>query len=198
MKNLTREKLIQAGARAMLSKSYHSVGIQEVLSEVDVPKGSFYHYFASKEDFGVAIIKYYGEQLARTIKERLTSDKLSPRQRLKEYFLAVREYYRKLGYGQGCLVAKLATEVARSSPDMRIALKGEFDRWSNLFTDCIREAQQAGEISKKYNPGELAEFIYTSWEGALIRMQVNHDISSLDNFIDYVFSYILPEEGSNS
>lgn len=192
MKNLTREKLIQAGAKAMLAKSYHAVGIQEVLSKVDVPKGSFYHYFNSKEDFGVAIIKYYGEQLTKSITERLSSEKLSPRERLQEYFFAVRDYYSKLGYGQGCLVAKLATEVARSSPCMRIALKDEFDRWSNLFTACVYEAQQAGEIAEEYVPEELAEFIYTSWEGALIRMLVNQDNSSLDNFIKHIFTYVIP------
>lgn len=192
MKNLTREKLIQIGARAMLAKSYHAVGIQEILAEADVPKGSFYHYFASKEDFGIAIIKYYGDQLAKIIKERLSSEILSPRDRLKEYFLTIREYYVNLGYGQGCLVAKLATEVSGASLDIRLALKEEFDRWLNLFTACIYQAQQAGEISAEYAAAELAEFIYTSWEGALIRMQVNHDVSSLDNFITYIFTYVIP------
>jgi len=192
MKNLTREKLIQIGARAMLAKSYHAVGIQEILAKADVPKGSFYHYFASKEDFGVAIIKHYGDQLAKIIKEQLSSEILSPRDRLKEYFLTIRGCYVKLGYEQGCLVAKLATEVAGASTDMRLALKGEFDRWLNLFTACICQAQQAGEISEEYTAAELAEFIYISWEGALIRMQVNHDVSSLDNFITYIFTYVIP------
>lgn len=177
----------------MLAKSYHAVGIQEVLSKIDVPKGSFYHYFDSKEDFCVAIIKYYGEQLSKSITERLASRNCSPRNRLREYFLAIREYYQKTGYNQGCLVAKLAVEVAHSSPHIRMALKSEFDRWLQLFADCISEAQQQGEIDAGHNPDELAEFIYTSWEGALIRMQVNHDLSSIDNFINYVFRYVIPQ-----
>lgn len=194
MKNVTREKLIRTGAKAMVAKSYHAVGIQEILSEVDVPKGSFYHYFDSKEAFGVAIIEYYGTHLANSIAQRLADGGASPRNRLKNYFLAIREYYAKTGHGQGCLVAKLATEVAEASPQMRGALKIEFDRWIELLTMCIREAQQTGEIASEHKPAALAEFIYTSWEGALIRMQVNHDLSSIDNFLDYVFNYLIPEK----
>jgi len=182
----------------MVAKSYHAVGIQEILSEVDVPKGSFYHYFDSKEAFGVAIIEYYGTHLANSMMQRLACCEVSPRNRLKNYFLAIRGYYAKTGHGQGCLVAKLATEVAEASPQMRVALKMEFDRWIELLTVCIREAQQAGEIPGEHNPAALAEFIYTSWEGALIRMQVNHDLSSIDNFLDYVFHYIIPERSNTS
>jgi len=199
MKNETREKLIKAGARAMVAKSYHGVGIQEILAEVEVPKGSFYHYFSSKEDFAVAIIEYYGAYLANRIQQRLSSEQMSPRNRLKQYFLEIRDYYAKTGYGQGCLVAKLATEVADSSPRMRTALKGEFDNWTKLFAVCIKQAQQAGEITPEHDADALAELIYTSWEGALIRMQVNHDLSSIENFIEYIFTFVIPErKGSAS
>jgi TetR/AcrR family transcriptional repressor of nem operon len=192
MKNVTREKLIKAGARAMLAKSYNAVGIQEILSEVDVPKGSFYHYFASKEDFGIAIIEYYGEQLAASIRGKLSDTGVAPRNRLINYFTAIRGYYEKHGCGQGCLVAKLATEIAGVSPRVRVALKTEFDKWSELFAGCIAEAQAAGDISPDHDPEVLAEFIYASWEGALIRMQVNNDLSAIDNFMKYIFERVIP------
>lgn len=193
MKNTTRAKLIKTGAKAMLAKSYNAVGIQEVLSEVEVPKGSFYHYFDSKEDFGVAIVEYYGEQLANSIRAKLTDARIPPRQRLIEYFMAVRDYYTKNGCGQGCLVAKLATEIADVSPRVRVALKSEFDKWSRLLAECIIEAQEKGEIDSGHDPEALAEFIYISWEGALIRMQVNHNLASIDNFLNYIFERVIPK-----
>ncbi|MDR7866383.1 MAG: TetR family transcriptional regulator C-terminal domain-containing protein [Sporomusaceae bacterium] len=176
----------------MLAKSYNAVGIQEILAEADVPKGSFYHYFDSKEAFGVAIIEYYGEQLANSIKGKLSKEDVSPRQRMLDYFLSIRSYYEQNGCGQGCLVAKLATEIAEASPRVRVGLKTEFDRWSKLFAECIAEAQAEGEILTDHDPGALAEFIYTSWEGALIRMQVNHNLNSLDNFLKYIFERVIP------
>ena len=193
MKHATQENLIKAGAKAMLAKSYHAVGIQEVLSAVDVPKGSFYHYFDSKEDFGVAIIEYYGRQLAHSLQVKLADPSLTPRQRLRDYFLSVRQYYASHGCSQGCLVAKLATEIGASSPRMREALKAQFDSWTTLVAACIAEAQQAGELDAAHNPAVLAEFIYSSWEGALIRMQVNHDLTAIDHFMEYIFGVMLPD-----
>lgn len=184
--------MIKAGARAMLAKSYNAVGIQEVLSEVDVPKGSFYHYFSSKEEFGVAIVEYYGEQLAETIRKRLSDIGLSPWHRMKEYFLGVRSYYASAGCSEGCLVAKMATEIANASPRIRMALKAEFDKWVGLFARCIEEAQALGEISPEHDAAALAEFIYTSWEGGLIRMQVDQELNSIDNFMAYMFEYVIP------
>jgi TetR/AcrR family transcriptional repressor of nem operon len=193
MKNTTREKLIKAGAKAMLAKSYHAVGIQEILAKVDVPKGSFYHYFESKEAFGVAIIEYYGEQLANSIEEKLAKEEHSPREKIQEYFLGIRDYYAVHGCGRGCLVAKLAIEVENPSVPMCKALKREFDKWTALFAACIREGQKIGEISLAYDAESMAEFLYTSWEGALIRMQVNHDLGPIEKFIEYALDQIIPK-----
>lgn len=192
MNNSTREKLIKAGAKAMLAKSYNAVGIQEILNEVNVPKGSFYHYFDAKEDFGISIIEYYGQKLANSINTKLSDSTLSPRSRILDYFLGIREYYFQYGCGQGCLIAKLTTEIADLRPRMRFALKAEFDNWCYLFALCIKEAQLTGEIDPEHNPESLAEFIVTSWEGALVRMQVNHNISSLDTFLHYLSKYLIP------
>lgn len=189
----TRQKLIKSGAKAMLAKSYHAVGIQEILTDVDVPKGSFYHYFDSKEAFGVAIIEYYGEQLANAIQKSVTNQTISPRQRIVAYFVSIRNYYVANGFGSGCLVAKLATEVANPSSDMRNALKREFDKWIGLFAECIREGQKGGEIVSEHSAEAMAEFLYTSWEGALVRMQVNSDLRPIDHFIEFSLDRILPK-----
>jgi len=193
MNNTIKEKLIKTGAKAMLAKSYHAVGIQEILTAVDVPKGSFYHYFESKEAFGVAIIEYYGEQLANSIKGKLSREGYSPTQKIKAYFLEIRNYYAKHGCGRGCLVAKLAIEVENPSVAMRNALKREFDKWTTLFATCIKDGQQIGEISTNHDAEYMAEFLYTSWEGALIRMQVNHDLGPIDKFINYALDTIIPK-----
>lgn len=176
----------------MLAKSYHAVGIQEILAEVEVPKGSFYHYFESKEAFGVAIIEYYGEQLASAIRARVKDSSDSPRQRIINYFVNIRDYYAVNGCGRGCLVAKLATEVANPSSEMRDALKREFDKWTELFASCIREGQTGNEIASEHSAEAMAEFLYTSWEGALVRMQVNSDLRPIDHFISYAIERIIP------
>ncbi len=181
----------------MLAKSYHAVGIQEILTEVEVPKGSFYHYFESKEAFGVAIIDYYAERLAGIMRQRLSDIQYSPRERIRQHFIVIRDYYGENGCERGCLIAKLATEVAAHSTSMRDALKRGFDQWTMLFSVCIKEGQANGEISSLQDADFLAEFLLTSWEGALMRMQANQELSPLHKFIDIALDLILPPAAKN-
>ncbi len=187
----TRQKLIEAGVRAMLEKSYHAVGIKAVLDDVGVPKGSFYHYFKSKEQFGIEVIEHsVGEHLER-IKSSLKDRDSSPLQRFRTFFEAGRNCYYNKQYRQACLVSKLATEVSEMSPAMRAALKSGLDQWRTLFAQFIREAQAEGEIDSSHDPEELAGFIQFAWEGAVMRMQVDRDVAPLDRFRTYVFDHLL-------
>jgi TetR/AcrR family transcriptional regulator, transcriptional repressor for nem operon len=192
MKRNTKQKLIEVGAKLMLAKSYHAAGLKEILDEADVPKGSFYNYFSSKEDFGIAIIQFYGNFHADESKRFLADKSLLPCERLKKLFLYKREHYFTQGCNQGCLLAKLTTELAALSPRMCQALKEAFDQQLQPIADCIHEGQKLGYIGKEHNPEELAEFIHSAWEGAVFRMQLNQDTKPLDVFIGYLLQMLSP------
>lgn len=187
----TRQKLIEAGVRAMLAKSYHAVGIKAVLDEVGVPKGSFYHYFKSKEHFGIEVIAHSVSEHLERIRPFLSDRSQSPLARFRAFFESGRNCYFSKQYRQACLISKLATEVSEMSPAMRAALKSGLDQWLTLFAQFIREAQAEGEIDPKFNPEELAGFIQFSWEGAVMRMQVDQNVAPLDRFRIFIFDDFL-------
>lgn len=191
MKKDTKERLIRAGIEAMLEKSYHSVGIKEILDSVGVPKGSFYHYFKSKEEFGIEIIDHYGQRHAAIIQSFLEDSSKSPIERLKECFLSCLCYYTDREYGNNCLIAKLSHEVINDSPEMRRAIRSAFDLWQSLYVKIIREAQDCGEIDQDLEPEELAAFIQSSWEGAVMMMQVYKNYHPVKNNIEFVFGKLL-------
>ena len=191
MKKDTKQKLIQAGIEAMQAKSYHSVGIKEILDSVGVPKGSFYYYFKSKEDFGIAIIDEFARQHAATIQSFLENRSMSPLERLKASFVSCLSFYPEKGCGDGCLVAKLSHEVLNHSPDMSAAIRNAFDMWQTLYARMIRDAQNAGELDPSIDPEELAAFIQNSWEGAIMMMQVHKNYAPIKNNIQFIFDRLL-------
>jgi TetR/AcrR family transcriptional regulator, transcriptional repressor for nem operon len=191
--NETRQKLIEVGAALILKKSYHGVGLKEILDATNVPKGSFYNYFASKEDFGITIIKYYGNIYYNDFKKFLMDKSVSPRIRLAKLFLYKKDTFFSQGCSEGCLIANLTTELSAISPRLRNALKEAFDGLVIMIADCIREGQQQGEFENE-DPIELAEFIINSWEGAVLRMQTRNDVKSFDFFIKYIFDNLFPEK----
>ncbi len=189
--NDTRQKTIEIGTQIILAKGYHAVGLQEILTAAGVPKGSFYHYFRSKEDFGIAIVEYYGRLRSEMMAPILNNQDLSPKQKLKEMFVIGRDYRVIHGCNAVCLVGKLGTEMANASEPIRLAVKKEVDRWVNAAAGLIAEAQVQGEISSTYDSQSLAEFIYAAWQGSLTRMQINKDLRSLDIFLTQIFDNLL-------
>ncbi len=187
----TRDRLIDTGIQSMLSKSYHGVGIAEVLAQAGVPKGSFYHYFRSKEDFGAAVIRRYWTTAREAMGEILADPSKTPMQRLRAYFHWALEQQVLSDCREGCLLAKLGTEVSHGSSVLRQELKRSTDQWLELLADGIREAQESGELNPVYDPDKLALFLFAAWEGAGLRMVILQDRAPLDNFIELVFGGML-------
>jgi len=69
--NETREHIIQTGAELILRNGFRATGINTVLEEAGVPKGSFYYYFKSKNDFGLAVIDAYAEVYRQRLDQTL-------------------------------------------------------------------------------------------------------------------------------
>jgi TetR/AcrR family transcriptional regulator, transcriptional repressor for nem operon len=187
----TKLALIRAGRRIIVEKGYNHTGIQEILAEVGVPKGSFYHFFSSKEEFGLAIIDYDSQMHDRIVEQYLDDTNLSPLNRLKRYFTFKLEEFETLQYREGCLFGNLSQEMSDQNESFRLRLQAATDRWRDQFAECIQAAQSAGEISNQQKAQELAEFCLNSWEGALLQMKVSKSDAPLKNYIQFMFGVIL-------
>ncbi len=187
----TKTALLQAGKEIMLEKGYSNTGIQEVLTAVGVPKGSFYHYFDSKEDFALKIIEYadqmYGVKLASILKN---SD-ITPLNRLKNYCKEGKKNLAEQECGGGCLIGNLSQEMSDQSETLRKALDTVMSRWKEHFTQCILEGQKAGEINNAWSAAKMAEFFLSGWEGTLMRAKSIKSVEPVNIFIDLMFNHIL-------
>jgi TetR/AcrR family transcriptional regulator, transcriptional repressor for nem operon len=190
VKEDTKLALIKAGRRIIVEKGYNHTGIQEILAEVGVPKGSFYHFFSSKEEFGLAIIDYDSQMHDRIVEQYLDDTSLSPLNRLKRYFTFKLEEFETLQYREGCLFGNLSQEMSDQNESFRLRLQSATDRWRDQFAECIQTAQAAGEISNQQKAEDLAEFCLNSWEGALLQMKVSKSDAPLKNYIQFMFGVI--------
>jgi len=187
----TRDHLLAVGLERLRSTGYTATGVKEVLDLANVPKGSFYHYFPSKEEFAVEVFRLYAngemERAAKVFGDR----KLSPLKRLRRYFEELISVYGQRGEISGCLVGSLSLEVADHSPRLRSELQGVYEGWQKSIADVLREAVQRGELAKSTKPDALAEFLLNSYEGALVRMKAEKSDRPLENFLYFAFDVLL-------
>ncbi|MDR3403656.1 MAG: TetR/AcrR family transcriptional regulator [Chthoniobacter sp.] len=190
----TKERILDAAEEIMLQKSFHSVGLNEILSAVKVPKGSFYHYFQSKEQFGVELLKHYVADASVFKRKALLSTELSedPAERLAAYYdLAIANLMGN-SCQCSCLVAKLASEVATFSDDMRAVLADGMREWRGFLEKLIVEGQEKGVFRKELNAAATAAMAQDLWMGANQRMQVEKSVTPLRAAAMFIRTYLSP------
>ena len=184
-KHDVRQHLIETGAKAFMTKGYHAVGLQEILADARVPKGSFYYYFRSKEDFCIAIIDHYIRLYAERHMAVLADRAQSARDRLLVFFAAEKDYYLRQQCQHSCLLAKLAMEMALLSEPIRTELLRGMSGWIRTVAACLADGAAAGEFTLFQPPETTAEFLYAAWAGAITRMQATRSVAPLDTFIAF-------------
>lgn len=168
-KSPTREKIVAAGRRAMLAHGYDGTGLGPLLASVAVPKGSFYHFFASKEEFAGAVLAAYAEHYRQLRQAQFADAALSPMARLERSLEHLEADSISEQGVAGCLYGVLAQAVPALGEDLRAQLKAVFALWEQDLAALIAEAQQAGELDAGLDPAEAAAYVIDAYEGAVIR-----------------------------
>lgn len=176
--------LSAAGLRKMRRNGYHATGLQSILDAADLPKGSFYHFFGSKEAFAVRVLTDYFEEHKREfLLPYLNDTTLTPRERLTGYFRWAGSMMEKGKFRCGCFVGNIALETSDTSLVLQRKVRDIFAEWRALFSCCIADGQRAGDISAFLPPEPFAEYLLSSWEGALLRSKSDRSAVPLASFL---------------
>ncbi len=176
----TRHHILTTGRSLAARRGYTAVGLAELLSEAGVPKGSFYHYFKSKEAFGCALLDSFVEDYAADLADTLGASDLSGRDRLLAYFQKWRTNQTGDRPEARCLVVKLSAEIADLSPDMRRILDRGVSAIVMRLAEVIRDGTTDGSILKTDDPDALAETLYQIWLGASLMAALSHGPAPFD------------------
>jgi TetR/AcrR family transcriptional repressor of nem operon len=187
----TRLALIRAGTEICTEQGFHVTGIEDVLKRVGVPKGSFYHFFSSKREFGEAVIANYAEYFERRLDRILSDTRRRPLERLKAFVKDAEEGMAKYDFRRGCLVGNLGQELGGLDDEFRTRLEAVLLSWQERTAACLAEAVAAGDLPKTANVKRLAEFFWVGWEGAILRAKLSRDVTPLRHFADLYFSKVL-------
>jgi TetR/AcrR family transcriptional repressor of nem operon len=191
MKHDTKEKLIMTGAQIMHLKGFNNTGIQEILDTAGIPKGSFYNFFKSKEDFGLQVIDYFVDFFTQTSQQFFSNATQPPLERIRLLFTWFMEFFQSMDYTLGCPIGNFAQEMGDINPIFREKLKASLDTMASSFVVVLEEAHREGYLSRTINADEAARFIISSWEGALMLMKIAKSKEPLENHLKFIFNYIL-------
>lgn len=186
-----RSEMIRVGTDLISRQGYNATGIDAVLKGAGVPKGSFYHYFRNKEEFGLAVIDHFAERFSQRLQTFLDDEEVAPLHRIRNFLENGLARVTQNHCTRGCLIGNLGQELADLNERFRTRLDEIFAQWLERFSVCLRGAQEAGDLAAELDPDQVAGFILAGWEGAILRAKVMKSPEPMRDFIEILYSGIL-------
>ena len=179
-----RERLLDSAAQLILRRGYAAIGVAEICASADVRKGSFYHFFESKQALTIEVIDEYWS-CQRTGWEAILGSESTALQRIENLFRAQAEGQRvskaSSGFVDGCLLGNLALELSNQDAVVASRLTAIFDEQIKLLEEVLTEAAEHGDIPATSTGPAKARALLAQLEGSVMFAKLANDPSLLDD-----------------
>jgi TetR/AcrR family transcriptional repressor of nem operon len=186
-----RDRLLEKGVALLMEQGYHGTGLQEIVTSVGVPKGSFYNYFESKEAFSAAVVEFYIEPFIAQLDRHLQRRDATAASALRAYFDELIEESERRDFKGGCLLGNLIGEIGDTSDVCYASLRRAVHRYRDKLREGISRGQEDGSFRTDLDAGDMADLLVNFWQGALLRMKIEKSVRPLKQFRDFLFDAYL-------
>ena len=188
-----KEKLLTAGLRLVHQRGFGASSVRDIVRAAGVPQGSFTNHFASKEAFGLEIVARYREMTSAAVRETLRNDTLPPLRRLRAWIKRQLDYLRKDDMRRGCLYGNFSAEASEESDAIRGRVASVFAENQASVAYCLDAAITAGELAPTADAQELAGFIVSSLQGAILVAKAQRSPIPVERFERVLFQHLLSQ-----
>jgi TetR/AcrR family transcriptional repressor of nem operon len=184
------DEILDIGYDVLRKNGYHNVGVNQILKEAGIPKGSFYNYFESKEDFATKVMQRYGQTNSNWMQDFFSKSELSPIESLKSFYKFMIDTNEKDEFLSGCIINNMSIEVGRINDTISSKANEQFINWLNILANVISKGQELNEITMKFTALEIAEFLHSGFYGTFSRMKVTRNRTYMDLWYNMSFEFI--------
>ena len=187
----TKALLIRTGLETLTEFGFSATGLDTILKKASVPKGSFYHYFKSKEAYGIALVDAYDSYFIAKLNHYLDQQNIPPLERIVNFTQSAIKGMSKYDYKRGCLVGNLNQELNHLSDEFKNRLMQSYTAWQEQIENCLNQAKQQGTISKTVNTQLMSEYFWIGWEGAVMRAKLTKSSTPLTLYTEMFLRALL-------
>jgi TetR/AcrR family transcriptional repressor of nem operon len=186
-----REKILTAGLRVVHEHGFGAASVRDIVAAAGVPQGSFTNNFVSKEAFGLEILELYFADIREMVVSTLGDETLPPLRRLRNYIEENKKSVMCNDGRSGCMLGNFSAETTGRSETIRLRLMELFDELKAHVETCLKAAVKAGDLPRNSKCNEIASFIISSLQGAILLAKTYHDSAPIDGFEKILFSAVL-------
>ncbi len=184
-----KEKLLDTAQHLMLAKGYTATSVEEICEAANLTKGSFFHYFASKEDLGKAVLDRYVVSMFHLVRAAPFMKKKEPLLRLYGYIDFMIEVSKDPARRSGCLLGNFAQVLTDTHPEIRTQCAAHFHLWADMLKQELDAAKAMHKV-KGLDTGSLADHFISLFEGSLMLAKTRQDLDVVANNLQHFKNYL--------
>ena len=175
----TKVVLMRRGIELLTERGMNAMSLDDLMKPIQIPKGSFYHYFENKEAFILEVLKAYEIYFVRRLNKFLSQPDLTPLEKLQNFVKDAGEKLQKYDFKRGCILGNLGQEVSYLAPEIIERIESIFQVWQKMVSDCLNEFYSQYSLT---DCDEMAYQFWIGWEGAVLRARLIKSTSPLEAF----------------
>lgn len=186
----TKEKLLSAAAPLMLAQGFTATSVDEICEAAGVTKGSFFHYFDSKEELATVLLGRFYEMKRQELLNAPFMQLTDPLERVYGYIDFLIEVAGTPEDVEGCLLGTFSQELSDTHPKIRDVCAEFFKQWALALKQELDKAKTKYAPRARWDTQSLAEHLIAVLEGAIILAKAKQDQqvvkTHLRHFRDYL------------
>ncbi len=186
----TREKLLNAAQRLMLAKGFAATTVDEICKSAGLTKGSFFHYFESKDHVSKATLERFASSMFQAFQTAPFLKKRDPLQRVYGYVDFAISMSRDPKIPNSCLLGTFAQELSDTHPEIRSHCARHFTQWAETLKQDLDEAKATYAPRAAIDTRSLAEHFIAIVEGSLILAKAKQDTEVMEKNLRHFKRYV--------
>ena len=186
----TKRKLLDAAVGLLLGKGFTATTVDDICGAAGVTKGSFFHYFASKEEVGLAAMDHFTCGQSEAFRAAGFEQIADPVERVGRLFDTMAGMIKSPQFRCACVVGNLAQEMAQSNPAIREGCDGHFSAFQGMVTRLLAEAKASRPQAASFDPESVAWMITSLMQGSLLVARTRQDRSLVLGNLQHCRAYV--------
>ena len=193
----TRQRLLDSAQALIYASSYHQVGVQQICDHAGVRKGSFYHFFPSKQKLALAVLDQTHALMQDALINKAFAPDLPPLARIERFFASLYDFHQQVkqhnGYVLGCPFGNIGCEMSTQDEALRSKVDDILSAAEAPFAAALDEAVATGELpAMDTAAAACALFAYT--EGIVLYAKTRNDPELIRDLGKRALQLLLPAD----
>jgi TetR/AcrR family transcriptional repressor of nem operon len=164
----TRQRLLDATLGLMLRQGFAASTVDQICAEAGVTKGSFFHYFESKEAIARAAVDAFAQMGTDLYTPAWSDPTLDPLKQLHRLLDIMISFNQRTDEPCVCMVGMMSQELSRTNPEMRAICTRHLTDWADRVTVMLTEAKKIHSVRVDFDPETVSWFLNSLWQGSML------------------------------